>query len=78
MFPSFLARDIRDGRPGVPMNRYTARLLVGDANGIIAPFGPPAPIYLHIGDIWTTIIEAAATIIPGKLRSDQHSEKLLT
>ena len=30
--PSFLARDIRDGRLGVPVNRYTARLLVGDAD----------------------------------------------
>ena len=68
-FSSFLARDIRDGRLGVPVNRYTARLLVEDANNIIARFGPPAPIYLHKGDVWTTTIEAAATIIPGMLRS---------
>ena len=38
-FPSFLARDIRDGRLGVPVNRYTARLLVGDADISIAGLG---------------------------------------
>jgi hypothetical protein len=54
IFPSFLARDIRDGRLGVPVNRYTARLLVGNANGILARFGPTASIYLHKGDVWTT------------------------
>ena len=51
-FPSFLARDIRDGRLGVPVNRYTARLLVGDADISLARFGPAAPIYLHKGDVW--------------------------
>src|ERR1700738_2041331 len=48
-FPSFLARDIRDGRLGVPVNRYTARLLVRDANTIIARFGPTASVYLRMG-----------------------------
>jgi hypothetical protein len=47
IFPSFLARDIRDGRLGVQVNRYTARLLVRDANHILARFGPTASIYLH-------------------------------
>src|ERR1035437_8585320 len=35
IFPSFLARDIRDGRLGVPVNRNTGRLLVGDADASI-------------------------------------------
>jgi hypothetical protein len=48
VFPSFLARDIRGGRLGVPVNRYTARLLVGDAKVIIARFGHTASIYLHM------------------------------
>ena len=30
----------------MPVNRYTARLLVGDAKNIIARFGPSASIYL--------------------------------
>jgi hypothetical protein len=54
ILPSFLARDIRDGRLGVQVSRYTARLLVRDANMIIAHFGPTASIYLHMGDVWTT------------------------
>jgi hypothetical protein len=44
IFPSFLARDIRDGRLGVPMNRYTARLLVGDADSSIPLYGLHSPI----------------------------------
>ena len=48
-FPSFLARDIRDGRLGVPVNRYTARLLVRDAEGIVARLGPTASVYLRMG-----------------------------
>ena len=62
----------------MPVNRYTARLLVGDANRIITRFGPTASIYLHKGGVRTTTIEAAATMIRGMLRSNRHSEKLLT
>jgi hypothetical protein len=54
ILPSFLARDIRDGRLGVQVNRYTARLMVRDADIILARFGPTALIYLHMGDVWTT------------------------
>ena len=49
IFPSFLARDIRDGRLGVQVSRYTARLLVRDAKGIIARFWPTVSIYLDMG-----------------------------
>ncbi len=38
----------------MPVNRYTARLLVGNAKLIVARFGPTASIYLHKGDVWTT------------------------
>jgi hypothetical protein len=44
IIPSFLARNIRDGRLGVPMNRYTARLLVGDADSSIPLYGLHSPI----------------------------------
>jgi hypothetical protein len=44
IFPSFLARDIRDGRLGVPVNRYTARLVVRDANLSIPLYGLDNPI----------------------------------
>jgi hypothetical protein len=78
IIPSSLAGDIRDGRVGVPVNRDTERLLVKIANLIVAHFRPIASIYWTWGDVWTTTIEAAATMIPGMLCSDQHSEKLLT
>jgi hypothetical protein len=32
IIPSFLARNIRDGRLGMQVSRYTARLLVRDAD----------------------------------------------
>ena len=54
----------------MPVNRYTARLLVGGANSIIARFGPTAPIYLHKGDAWTTTIRRRQ---PDWMLSDQHS-----
>jgi hypothetical protein len=47
IFPSFLARDIRDGRLGVPVNRYYRTARGGDATHSIARFGPAASIHLH-------------------------------
>jgi hypothetical protein len=44
IIPSFLARSIRDGRLGVQVNRYTARLLVGDADWSIPLYGLHSPI----------------------------------
>src|SRR5260370_25936027 len=44
IFPSFLAGDIRVGRLGVPVNRYAARLLVGDADWSIPLYGLHSPI----------------------------------
>lgn len=44
IIPSFLARSIRDGRVGVQVNRYTARLVVGDADWSIPLYGLHSPI----------------------------------
>lgn len=55
----------------MPVNRYTARLLVGDAGIIIAPFGPSVSIYLYMGAGLLTSMSAERPLTqpPSLLRS---------